>query len=52
MDALETDEVGYLVADGVKTSIPVSAAGDVADRIYRHCYGSNGCANIRSYSIF
>ena len=33
---LETDDVGYLIADGVKTSIPgVYAAGDVADKIYR-----------------
>ena len=31
---LETDDVGYLIADGVKTSIPcVYAAGDVADKI-------------------
>ncbi|MEC8313576.1 MAG: thioredoxin-disulfide reductase, partial [Verrucomicrobiota bacterium] len=31
---LDTDDVGYLIADGVKTSIPgVYAAGDVADKI-------------------
>lgn len=46
-DALETDEVGYLVADGVKTSIPgIYAAGDVADRIYRQAVtaAGTGCA--------
>lgn len=44
---LETDEVGYLVADGVKTSIPgIYAAGDVADRIYRQAVtaAGTGCA--------
>ena len=46
-DALETDEVGYLVADGVKTTLPgVYAAGDVADRIYRQAVtaAGTGCA--------
>ena len=39
----ETDEVGYLVADGVKTSIPgIYAAGDVADRIYRQAVTAAG----------
>ena len=45
--ALETDEVGYLIADGVKTSIPgIYAAGDVADRIYRQAVtaAGTGCA--------
>ena len=44
---LETDEVGYLIADGVKTSIPgIYAAGDVADRIYRQAVtaAGTGCA--------
>ena len=44
---LETDEVGYLVADGVKTSLAgVYAAGDVADRIYRQAVtaAGTGCA--------
>ena len=44
---LKTDEVGYLVADGVKTSLPgVYAAGDVADRIYRQAVtaAGTGCA--------
>lgn len=44
---LETDEVGYLVANGVKTSLPgVYAAGDVADRIYRQAVtaAGTGCA--------
>ena len=40
---LETDEVGYLIADGVKTSIPgIYAAGDVADRIYRQAVTAAG----------
>ncbi len=46
-DVLETDEVGYLVADGVKTSLPgIYAAGDVADRIYRQAVtaAGTGCA--------
>ena len=45
--ALETDEVGYLIAEGVKTSIPgIYAAGDVADRIYRQAVtaAGTGCA--------
>ncbi|MEC7908320.1 MAG: thioredoxin-disulfide reductase [Verrucomicrobiota bacterium] len=44
---LETDDVGYLIADGVKTSIPgVYAAGDVADKIYRQAVtaAGTGCA--------
>ena len=44
---LKTDEVGYLLADGVKTSIPgIYAAGDVADRIYRQAVtaAGTGCA--------
>ena len=40
---LETDEVGYLIADGVKTSIPgIYAAGDVADRVYRQAVTAAG----------
>ena len=44
---LETDDVGYLIADGVKTSIPgIYAAGDVADKIYRQAVtaAGTGCA--------
>ncbi len=44
---LETDEVGYLMADGVKTGIPgVYAAGDVSDAIYRQAVtaAGTGCA--------
>ncbi len=44
---LETDDVGYLIADGVKTSIPgVYAAGDVSDAIYRQAVtaAGTGCA--------
>ena len=44
---LETDDIGYLIADGVKTSIPgVYAAGDVADKIYRQAVtaAGTGCA--------
>ena len=32
---LKTDDVGYLIADGVKTSISGIYAGDVADNVYR-----------------
>jgi thioredoxin reductase (NADPH) len=41
------DEVGYLIADGVKTRIPgVYAAGDVSDAIYRQAVtaAGTGCA--------
>jgi len=44
---LETDEVGYLVTDGVKTGIKgVYAAGDVSDAIYRQAVtaAGTGCA--------
>lgn len=44
---LETDDIGYLIADGVKTSIPgIYAAGDVADKIYRQAVtaAGTGCA--------
>ncbi len=44
---LKTDDVGYLIADGVKTSIAgIYAAGDVADRIYRQAVtaAGTGCA--------
>jgi thioredoxin reductase (NADPH) len=44
---LETDEVGYLIADGVKTKIEgVYAAGDVSDAIYRQAVtaAGTGCA--------
>ncbi|NNJ71513.1 MAG: thioredoxin-disulfide reductase [Kiritimatiellales bacterium] len=46
-DQLETDEVGYLIANGVKTSIEgVYAAGDVSDAIYRQAVtaAGTGCA--------
>ncbi len=40
---LETDEVGYLTTDGVKTKIEgVYAAGDVADRTYRQAITAAG----------
>jgi thioredoxin reductase (NADPH) len=44
---LDTDEVGYLIADGVKTKIEgVYAAGDVSDAIYRQAVtaAGTGCA--------
>ncbi|MCF7847606.1 MAG: thioredoxin-disulfide reductase [Kiritimatiellales bacterium] len=42
-DQLETDDVGYLIADGVKTNIEgVFAAGDVADAIYRQAITAAG----------
>ena len=44
---LETDEVGYLITDGVKTKIEgVYAAGDVSDAIYRQAVtaAGTGCA--------
>lgn len=44
---LEMDEVGYLIADGVKTKIEgVYAAGDVSDAIYRQAVtaAGTGCA--------
>jgi thioredoxin reductase (NADPH) len=46
-DQLETDDVGYLIANGVKTSIEgVYAAGDVSDAIYRQAVtaAGTGCA--------
>lgn len=46
-DQLEKDEVGYLIADGVKTKIEgVYAAGDVSDAIYRQAVtaAGTGCA--------
>ena len=54
-DALETDEVGYLVADGVKTSIlGIYAAGDVRSHLSSGCYGSGYgmCSGIGSRAIF
>jgi thioredoxin reductase (NADPH) len=44
---LDLDEVGYLIADGVKTKIQgVYAAGDVSDAIYRQAVtaAGTGCA--------
>jgi thioredoxin reductase (NADPH) len=44
---LETDDVGYLITDGVKTKIKgVYAAGDVSDAIYRQAVtaAGTGCA--------
>jgi len=44
---LDMDEVGYLIADGVKTRIPgVYAAGDVSDAVYRQAItaAGTGCA--------
>ncbi len=44
---LETDDVGYLITDGVKTQIKgVYAAGDVSDAIYRQAVtaAGTGCA--------
>ncbi len=44
---LEMDDVGYLIADGVKTKVEgVYAAGDVADAIYRQAVtaAGTGCA--------
>ena len=46
-DQLETDDVGYLITDGVKTKIKgVYAAGDVSDAIYRQAItaAGTGCA--------
>lgn len=46
-DQLKLDEVGYIVADGVKTGIDgVYAAGDVADSVYRQAVtaAGTGCA--------
>ena len=47
VDQLDMDEVGYLIADGVKTRVPgVYAAGDVSDAIYRQAItaAGTGCA--------
>lgn len=47
VDQLEMDDIGYLIADGVKTKIPgVYAAGDVSDAIYRQAVtaAGTGCA--------
>lgn len=44
---LEMDDIGYLIADGVKTKYPgVYAAGDVSDAIYRQAVtaAGTGCA--------
>jgi thioredoxin reductase (NADPH) len=44
---LEMDDVGYLIADGVKTKIEgVFTAGDVSDSIYRQAItaAGTGCA--------
>ena len=44
---LDMDEVGYLIADGVKTKVEgVYAAGDVSDAIYRQAVtaAGTGCA--------
>jgi thioredoxin reductase (NADPH) len=46
-DQLDMDDVGYLIADGVKTKIKgVYAAGDVSDAIYRQAVtaAGTGCA--------
>jgi len=46
-EQLETDDVGYLITDGVKTKIKgVYAAGDVSDAIYRQAVtaAGTGCA--------
>jgi thioredoxin reductase (NADPH) len=46
-DQLDKDEVGYLIADGVKTKFEgVYAAGDVSDAIYRQAVtaAGTGCA--------
>lgn len=46
-DQLEKDDVGYLIADGVKTKYKgVFAAGDVSDAIYRQAVtaAGTGCA--------
>ncbi|MEI6892556.1 MAG: thioredoxin-disulfide reductase [Pontiella sp.] len=46
-EQLEMDEVGYLIADGVKTKFEgVYAAGDVSDAIYRQAItaAGTGCA--------
>ena len=47
VDQLDMNDVGYLVADGVKTKIEgVYAAGDVSDAIYRQAVtaAGTGCA--------
>ncbi len=46
-DQLDKDEVGYLIADGVKTKFEgVYAAGDVSDAVYRQAVtaAGTGCA--------
>lgn len=46
-EQLDTDDVGYLITDGVKTKIKgVYAAGDVSDAIYRQAVtaAGTGCA--------
>lgn len=46
-DQLEKDDVGYLIADGVKTKYEgVYAAGDVSDAVYRQAItaAGTGCA--------
>ena len=46
-DQLDKDEIGYLIADGVKTKFEgVYAAGDVSDAIYRQAVtaAGTGCA--------
>ncbi len=47
VDQLDMDDVGYLIADGVKTKIEgVYSAGDVSDAVYRQAItaAGTGCA--------
>jgi thioredoxin reductase (NADPH) len=42
-DQLETDDTGYLITDGTKTTLPgVYAAGDCQDSVYRQAITAAG----------